>query len=207
MSAEANDPRRYAPATTRNREAILDVLRRVLPPEGLLLEIASGTGEHAAFMAPALPEGLRWQPSDAEPLALAGIDAHARAAGSGRIEPALLLDAASPTWPVPRADAVFAANLVHIAPFRVAEGLLDGAGRVLVPGGPLVLYGPFKRQGAHTAASNDAFDWQLRLQNPAWGVRCLDTEMAPVAAAAGLVLDAVIPMPANNLTVIWRRQR
>jgi SAM-dependent methyltransferase len=206
MSTDANDPRRHAPATLRNREAVLDVLRRVLPPEGLLLEIASGTGEHAAFMAPALSEELRWQPSDAEPLALASIDAHARASGSSRIEPALLLDAAAAVWPVQHADAVFAANLVHIAPFRVAEGLLNGAGRVLAPGGPLVLYGPFKRHGAHTAISNDAFDRQLRAQDPAWGVRCLDTELAPVAAAAGLVLDDVLAMPANNLTVIWRRQ-
>ena len=206
MRGDANDQRRHAPATLRNREAILEVLRRVLPPEGLLLEIASGTGEHAAFMAPALPEGLNWQPSDAEQLALASIDAHARASGSGRIEPALLLDAASATWPLTGAAAVFAANLVHIAPFRVAEGLLNGAGRILVPGGPLVLYGPFKRHGAHTAISNDAFDRQLRAQDPAWGVRCLDTELEPVAAAVGLALDDVIPMPANNLTVIWRRR-
>ena len=206
MRTDANDPRRHAPATLRNREAILEVLRRVLPAEGLLLEIASGTGEHAAFMAPALPEGLRWQPSDADPLTLPSIDAHGRAVGSGRIDSALLLDAASPTWPVPDAAAVFAANVVHIAPFRVAEGLFAGAGRVLAPGGPLVLYGPFKRQGAHTAASNDAFDWQLRLQNPAWGVRCLDTELAPLAAASGLVLDEVTLMPANNLTVVWRRR-
>ena len=206
MSADANDPRRHAPATRRNREAILEVLRGVLPPTGIVLEIASGTGEHAVFMAPALPKGLRWQPSDAEPLALAGIDAHARASGCSRIEPALLLDAASPTWPLSQVAAVFAANLVHIAPFGVAEGLFAGAGRVLAPGGPLVLYGPFKRHGAHTAFSNDAFARQLRAQDPAWGVRCLDTEIAPVAAAAGLVLDAVIPRPANNLTAIWRRR-
>ena len=206
MSAAADDPRRHAPATARNRDAILQVLRRVLPPAGLLLEIASGTGEHAAFIAPALPDGLRWQPSDADPAALASIYAHAGTTGRGRIAPAISLDAAAALWPVAHADAVFAANLVHIAPFRVAEGLFAGAGRILGHGGPLVLYGPCKRHGEHTAPSNAAFDRQLRLQNPAWGVRCLDTELAPLAAAAGLVLEAVVTMPANNLTVIWRRR-
>ena len=206
MSDDILDPRRHAPATRRNREAILAVLQQTLPAEGLVLEIASGTGEHAAFLAPALSDGLRWQPSDVEPVAMASIDAHAATAGSDRIAPAVLLDASSPDWPLPRADAVFAANLVHIAPFEVAEGLFAGAGRILVRGGPLVLYGPFNRNRAPTAASNAAFDRQLRAQNPAWGVRCLDTELGPLAAGADLVLDAVIPMPANNLTVVWRRR-
>lgn len=199
------DPRRGAPATKRNRSAILAVLREALPPAGLVLEIASGTGEHAAFMIPHLPEGIVWQPSDLDASALPGIDAHAALAGTGRIAGAIWLDAAAPMWPVTRAAAVFAANLVHIAPFNVAEGLFAGAGRILSRGGPLVLYGPFKRHGEHTAPSNAAFDAQLRAQHHEWGVRCLDTELQPLAAEAGLVLDVISPMPANNLTIIWRR--
>ncbi len=181
------------------------MLREVLPAAGLVLEIASGTGEHAAFMTPRLPEGIVWQPSDADSSALPGIDAHAASAGTDRIAAAILLDASETVWPVANADAVLAANLVHIAPFRVAEGLFAGAGRILARGGPLVLYGPFKRRGQHTAPTNAAFDQSLRAQDPSWGVRCLDTELEPVATAAGLFLDGVVPMPANNLSVIWRR--
>lgn len=199
------DPRRYAPATGRNRNAILAVLREALPAAGLVLEVGSGTGEHAAFMIPSLPEGIVWQPTDVDGWALPSIDAHAAMARTGRIAAAIWLDAALPLWPVTRADAVFAANLVHIAPFRVAEGLFAGAGRILSRRGPLVLYGPFKRHGDHTAASNAAFDQQLRGENAEWGIRCLDSELVPLAAEAGLVLEIVVPMPANNLTVIWRR--
>lgn len=206
MNDDRSDPRRNAPATSRNREAIARVLQQVLPAEGLLLEIASGTGEHAAFIARELSTGLHWQPSDAEPSALAGINAHAEASGADNIQPAILLDASAPVWQLDRADAIFAANLVHIAPFQVALGLLAGAGRVLARGGPLVLYGPFRRHGAHTAPSNAAFDRQLQAQDPSWGVRCLDSELEPRAAATGLALDAVIPMPANNLSVVWRRR-
>ena len=205
MKGGEPDPRRWAPATRRNRSAILAVLRETLPAAGSVLEIGSGTGEHAAFMTPSLPEGIVWQPSDVDGWALPGIDAHAAMARTGRIAPAIWLDSAAPVWPVTRAEAVFAANLVHIAPFRVAEGLFAGAGRILCRHGPLVLYGPFKRHGDHTAASNAAFDEQLRGQNAEWGIRCVDTELLPLAADAGLVLDSVVPMPANNLTVIWRR--
>jgi hypothetical protein len=205
MKAGMSDPRRYAPATKRNQSAILAVLREVLPTAGLVLEVGSGTGEHAAFIAPRLSEGLVWQPTDVDDRALPGIDAHAAVARTDRIATALWLDAAAPVWPVSRADAVFTANLVHIAPIEVAEGLFVGAGRVLPRHGPLVVYGPFVRQGEHTVPSNAAFDRQLRAQNPEWGLRCLDTELQPMAAKAGLVLDFVVPMPANNLTVIWRR--
>jgi len=198
-------PRRHAPATKRNRNAILEVLREVLPTAGFVLEIGSGTGEHAAFMTPSLPEGIVWQPSDVDDTALPGIDAHAALARTDRIAAAIRLDAAAPVWPIARADAVFAANLVHIAPFRVAKGLFAGALRILSQHGPLVLYGPFKRHGDHTAPSNAAFDRQLRGQDRAWGIRCLDTELQPLAAKADLALDLVVPMPANNLTVIWRR--
>jgi SAM-dependent methyltransferase len=201
----AADPRRHAPATLRNREPILAVLKDVLPSRGLLLEIASGSGEHAAFMARHLPPTLIWQPTDADPAALAGIDAHAAASAAANLRPALHLDVTSATWPVDRADAVFAANLVHIAPWPVAEGLFAGAGRLLRSGGLLVLYGPFKRHRQHTAASNEAFDRTLRAQNPGWGVRCLDTELDPLAQTHGLARVRVVQMPANNLTVVWCR--
>ena len=205
MNDGGPDPRRYAPATGRNRNAILAVLREVLPAAGLVLEVGSGTGEHAAFMTPNLPEGITWQPTDVDGWALPGIDAHAAMARTGRIASAIWLDAAAPRWPVTRADAVFAANLLHIAPFRVAEGLFAGAGRILSRRAPLVLYGPFKRHGDHTAASNAAFDRQLHAQDREWGIRCLDTELESLAAAAGLVLEIVVPMPANNFSVVWRR--
>ena len=196
---------RHAPVTLRNRDAILAVLQAELPQAGLLLEVASGTGEHAAFMAPQLPRTLRWQPSDAEASHLAGIDAHARAAAAPNIEAAILLNAASAVWPITRADAIFAANVVHIAPWAVAEGLIAGAGRLLGKGAPVILYGPFKRDGRHTAPSNAAFDASLRAQDASWGVRCLDSELMPLAERAGLVLATVHDMPANNLAVVWRK--
>lgn len=198
-----SDPRRHAPATRRNRAAILAVLQHVLPRDGLLLEIASGTGEHAAFMAQRLPGTLRWQPTDAEAEALAGIDAHA--AGADRILPALPLDVTSPSWPLDRVQAMFCANMIHIAPWAAVEGLFAGAGRLLPAGAPLVLYGPFKRNGIHTAPSNEAFDAGLRQNDPRWGVRCLDTEVMPLAQRHGLALDDIAAMPANNLCVVFRK--
>ncbi len=200
------DPRRHAPATLRNRAPLLAVLRDLLPRQGLLLEIASGTGEHAAFMAPRLRPTLVWQPSDADPAALAGIDAHAAASGATTIRPAVRLDVTETAWPVAAADAVLAANLVHIAPWPVAAALFAGAARLLPPHGPLVLYGPFKRHGVHTAPSNAAFDHSLRAQSPDWAVRCLDGELDPLATAHGFARRRVVQMPANNLTVVWRRR-
>ena len=200
----------HAPATLRNREPILAALRRLLPERGLLLEVASGTGEHAAFMAPRLAPGLRWQPSDGDPAALPGIDAHTaplRAAppAGARVLPALWLDAARPDWPLDRADAVFCGSMLHIAPWTAAEGLLAGAARRLPPGAPLLLYGPFKRDGRHTAPSNAAFDAMLRAQDPRWGVRCLDGELAPLAASRGFAPPEAQALPANNLLVLLRR--
>jgi hypothetical protein len=196
--------KRHAPATLRNRDAILAVLQRIAPQDGVLLEIASGTGEHAAYMASNLPGPLRWQPSDGDADALSSIDAHA--AGNPRILPALLVDVTAGKWPIDRAAAMFCANMIHIAPWQASEGLFAGAGRVLTSGAPLVLYGPFKRDGAHTAPSNEAFDASLRSRDPSWGVRCLDSEIAPLAKRHGLVLGEIVPMPANNLSVIFRRR-
>jgi hypothetical protein len=201
----SSDPRRSAPAALRNRDAILAVLRRHLPARGLVLEVASGTGEHAVHLAAALP-GLVFQPTDPDPASRGSIDAWAREAGLANLRPALALDAMAPpdSWPVAQADAVVCINMVHIAPWEATIGLLRGAVAVLAAvGAPLLLYGPFRRDGAHTAPSNAAFDAALRAENPAWGVRDLET-VAEAAAAAGFGPPAVEAMPANNLTLVFR---
>jgi len=188
-----------APATGRNREPILAVLRRVLPAEGLVLEVASGTGQHAAWFGAALP-GLVWQPTDRDPTHRASIAAWTE--GLPSVRPPLDLDTTRRPWPVQRADAVVCINMIHIAPWAACLGLLEGAAELLPPGAPLVLYGPYKRGGAHTAPSNAAFDADLRARDPTWGVRDLE---AVQKAAAGFVLEEVAEMPANNLTVVFRR--
>jgi SAM-dependent methyltransferase len=192
-----------APAAERNKDPILDVLRRVLPPRGVVLEVASGTGQHAVHMAVALP-GLVWQPSDPDPDARASISAWIEETGAANVLPPLALDVRSVPWPIAEADAVVCINMIHIAPWTAAEHLVAGAGRILGPGAPLVLYGPYRRNGRHTAASNDAFDADLRRRNPDWGVRDLEA-VAALAAENGLALDEVVEMPANNLTVVLRR--
>lgn len=193
-----------SPSVARNRDPILSVLRRVLPPRGQVLEIASGTGEHAVFFAAALP-GLTWQPSDPDPLALRSIAAHRAAAGLANLMPPVVLDAASPDWPVAHADAVVAINMVHISPWRATEGLMQGAARILPPGGILYLYGAYTENGAHTAPSNAAFDESLRARNPEWGVRAIE-DVTRLAEAHGLLLLERIPMPANNLSLVFRAQ-
>ena len=194
------------PATLRNREAILAVLQDgVLPRHGLLLEIASGSGEHAAFMAPHLAP-LLWQPSDYEADALPSIDAHARDNGAANIRPALRLDVTARPWPLAACDALLCCNMIHIAPWTAAEGLFAGAAAIMPAGAPLILYGPFRRDGAHTAPSNADFDASLQQRDPRWGVRCLDTEVTPLAQAQGFARDRIVEMPANNLTVIFRKR-
>lgn len=197
-----NDPRHHAPATLRNRDPILAVLRRLAPATGRLLEIASGSGEHAAYFAAALP-GLEFQPSDPDPDRCASIDAWCTA--QPNIRPAIALDAAQTDWPVTGAfHIVLSCNMTHIAPWAATEGLLAGAGRVLPSGGALMLYGPYRRAGIPTAPSNQEFDASLRAQNPAWGLRDLEAVNA-LALQAGLTGPEVIEMPANNLCVVWRR--
>lgn len=196
---------RHAPATLRNREPILNVLKQVLPQTGLLLEIASGTGEHAAFMAPELV-GLVWQPSDVDPAALTDIDARAQACGCARILPALQLDVTAANWPLNQADAILCCNMIHIAPWAAAEGLFAGAAHVLAPSSCLILYGPFKRKGVHTAPSNAQFETWLQGIDPRYGVRCLDSEVLPLAENNGFGLADIDAMPANNFSVIWRRR-
>ena len=197
----SDDPRREAPAVARNRAVILDALRPVLPPQGLLLEIASGTGEHCAYLASALP-ALRFQPTEPAPEGRASIDAWC--AGLPNVRPALALDAAADSWPVARADAVLCINMAHIAPWAATMGLLRGAARVLPPGAPLVLYGPWIRDGVETAPSNLDFDASLRERNPDWGLRRLEALAA--AAAAEFGAPQVIEMPANNVTLVLRRR-
>ena len=193
----------FAPATARNGAAILDVLRRVLPRHGLVLAVASGSGEHAVRFAEALPD-LRWQPSDPDRRALGSIAAHARAAGFKNLLPPVELDALGADWPVSIADAVVCINMIHIAPWAATEGLMAGAGRLLPDDGPLVLYGPYRIDGAHTAPSNALFDEDLRRRDPAWGVRDLGDVVA-VAQAQGLHLTERIAMPANNLSLVFRK--
>lgn len=193
---------RHAPATARNRDPILAVLRDVLPERGLVLEVASGTGEHAAAFAAALP-ALDWQPSDPDAEARASIDAWC--AHTSNVRPALALDAAAADWPIDRADAILCINMVHISPWAATEGLMAGAERLLAPGAPLYLYGPYRRAGVPTAPSNEAFDADLKARNPAWGLRDL-ADVTALASARGLLLDRVVDMPANNLSVVFRRR-
>ncbi|QPS40966.1 DUF938 domain-containing protein [Burkholderia oklahomensis] len=196
--------RRWAPATERNREPILDVLKRVLPTRGTVLEIASGTGQHAIHFAAALPD-LVWQPTDAEAAARASIAAWAADAAPPNLRAPLALDVCVKPWPLAAADAIVCINMIHIAPWEAACALFDGAARVLPDGGVLYLYGPYRRGGAHTAESNAQFDAQLRSRDPAWGVRDLET-VVELGRAAGLALDEVVEMPANNLSVVFRKR-
>jgi SAM-dependent methyltransferase len=175
----------------------------VLPPRGLVLEVASGSGEHAAYFAAQLP-ALSWQPSDPDPQALASIAAHCAASSAQNLLPPLRLDVTAKAWPVARADVVMCCNMIHIAPWAACEGLIAGAQRVLPAGGLLYLYGPYKIDGRHNAPSNAAFDRRLREQDPAWGIRDLG-DVTVLAQCHDLTLAETVPMPANNFTVIFRR--
>ncbi len=199
------DLRLHAPATQRNRAPILDVLSRVLPGSGTVLELASGTGEHAAYFAQHL-RPLIWQPSDADPGMRRSIDSYAHFAEVASMRSALDLDVTRRPWPIARAAAAVCINLLHIAPWAATEGLMAGCAEVLdAPDAPLVIYGPFKRDGVHTAESNAQFDRMLRAENPAWGVREV-AEVTAVAEARGLHLDEIVEMPANNLILAYRKR-
>ena len=197
------DERRFAPATQRNRGPILDLLRGVLPARGLVLEIASGTGEHVVHFARELPD-LTFQPSDPEPSARASIAAWVAEEKLSNISAPLELDAARTPWPVTAADAIICVNMIHISPWDSTLGLMRGAAAILPAGAPLFLYGPFIRAGIATAPSNLDFDADLKRRNPAWGLRDL-ANVANVAAAAGFSAPVVTEMPANNLGVVFRR--
>ena len=201
--APAAGARRSAPAALRNREPIAEVLADWLPSRGLVLEIASGTGEHAAFFADRFP-ALDWQPSDIHPDALSSIAAWRDASGLPNLRTPLPLDAASAHWPIDRADAVLSINMVHISPWASALGLLDGAGRLLSSGAPLILYGPWLKDDIETVQSNLDFDADLKRRDPAWGLRRVE-DFAEAAERCGFRLEEFRQMPANNLMMLWRK--
>jgi hypothetical protein len=203
-AAMEHDERRSAPATLRNRGPILDVLGPLLTERGLVLEIASGTGEHVVHFARHLP-ALRWQPSDPAPDARASIAAWAAAEGAGNVLPPLALDAAGEPWPIAHADAVVCINMIHISSWAATEGLMRGAARILSAGQPLYLYGPYRRPGRVLEPGNAAFDADLRRRDSRWGLRDLDA-VAACGEAQGLTLERIVEMPANNLSVILRKR-
>jgi SAM-dependent methyltransferase len=197
----SDDVRLFAPSVSRNRDPILQVLRAHLPASGTVLEIASGSGEHIAYFAAALPE-LQWQPSDPMPDRRASIDAWA--ADLANVRPAMALDAAATDWPIQPVDAVLCINMIHIAPWSAAEGLVAGASRVLVRGGLLALYGPYRRVGMPMEPGNAAFDADLRRRDPAWGLRDVES-VAALAADRGFGPPVIVTMPTDNLMLLFRR--
>jgi SAM-dependent methyltransferase len=195
--------KRHAPATQRNRDAIVDVLARHLPARGLVLEVASGSGEHVLHFARCFP-ALTWQPSDPDPDALRSIAAWNAEAALPNFLPPVRIDASAGDWAVDQADAMLCINMIHISPWAATLGLLAGAARLLPPGGLLYTYGPYLRDGIETAPSNIAFEGWLKAQNEAFGIRDVEA-VAAAAREAGLDLAEIIEMPANNLSLIFRR--
>jgi cyclopropane fatty-acyl-phospholipid synthase-like methyltransferase len=200
----SRDLRAFSPSATRNKAPILDVLKRVLPPSGTVLEIGCGTGEHVVFFAEATP-ALTWRPSDPDPDARASAAAWISFAGLANVEAPLDIDVRAETWGIEHEapfDAIVSINMAHIAPWTASCGLFAGAARLLDAGAPLVLYGPFMRGGVHTAPSNAAFDASLKARNPEWGVRDI-ADLERLGAAHGLDLIESVEMPANNLTLVF----
>jgi len=197
---EDDSGRRVSPAAERNKGPILGVLARVLPARGLVLEVASGSGQHVAHFARALPY-LEWQPSDADPAMRRSIEHRIREEALANVRPPIALDVLLQPWPIDRADAVACINMIHIAPWAATPALFAGIHAIAAR--TAVLYGPYRRGGAHTAPSNEAFDADLRARDPAWGVRDLEA-VADAAAGEGFTLDEVVPMPANNFTLVFR---
>jgi cyclopropane fatty-acyl-phospholipid synthase-like methyltransferase len=198
-----SDARLYAAAALRNREPILALLRGCLPATGTVLEIASGTGEHVVHFARHLPD-LTFQPTDPDENARRSIGGWIAESGLGNVRPPMAFDAAATPWPIASVDAIICINMIHISPWQATLGLLAGAAAALPAGGPLYLYGPYRRRGIATAPSNEAFDDSLRSRDPAWGLRLLE-EVVAQANDRGLALDRVVEMPANNLSVVFRK--
>jgi SAM-dependent methyltransferase len=209
MTTPKTDPtsaalRQHAPAAERNREPILAVLREVLPPAGLVLEIASGTGQHVIHFAAALPQ-LDWQPSDPDTEARNSIAAWTVQSGLANVRAPLDLDVERTPWAIDAAAALLCINMVHISPWTATQALFDGASRVLRSGGVLYLYGPYRRHGQHTSPGNEAFDLQLRNRNPAWGLRDMETVVA-LGDAHGFACGEPIAMPANNFSLVFTKR-
>ena len=198
-----SEARRHAPATLRNRDVIAQVLRKILPESGIVLEIASGSGEHVVHFAAAFAD-LHWQPSDCEQSALRSIAAWTAESGVANVLPPVLTDVEQEAWPVRHADAILCINMVHISPWSATLALLRHAAALLPAGAPLYLYGPFVRHDVMTAESNVAFDASLKARNPAWGLRDI-ADIDDAAAACGFVRVELIEMPANNLSLVYRR--
>lgn len=199
-----DDARRYAPSAARNRDAILQTLSHQLPERGLVLEIASGTGEHVMHFAAAHPQ-LTFQPSDPDPVGRASIDAWTRHLGLTNVAPAIAFDVSQIAHPSIAADVVICINMIHISPWSATVGLMRNAATILSTDGLLYLYGPYRRDGAHTAPSNEAFDADLKARNPAWGVRDLEA-VAALATEHGFLAPIIEAMPANNFSLLLRRR-
>jgi len=198
-----SEDRRSAPHVARNTAPILEVLGDVLPERGMVLEVASGSGQQSLEFARAFPK-LLWRPSDPDPVALRSIEAWRAEAGLPNLLPALPLDAGAREWPVDTADAIVCINMVHISPWSATVGLMHGAGRILAPGAPLYLYGPYRQEGVEIAPSNEAFDRSLRSRDPEWGLRTVEAVVAE-AGLHELELERRVPMPANNLSLVFRK--
>jgi Protein of unknown function (DUF938) len=197
------DHRQHAPATVRNRDFILGVLRDALPTKGVILEVASGSGQHIVHFAEHLP-ALIFQPSDPEPDSLRSIAAWTSASRVPNVRTPVHLDASQSPWPITAADGVLCINMVHISPWEATLGLMRGAAAILPPASPLYLYGPYRRKGSATAPSNEAFDASLRYRNPNRGLRDLDA-VAAIGRSVGFSDPVITEMPANNLSVTFRR--
>jgi len=197
------DQRETAPSAERNKQPILDVLARVLPPAGLVLEIGSGTGQHVTHFAKALPK-LVFQPSEMDAERHASIAAWIEHEKLANVRPPIAFDVARLPWPVRQADAIVCINVIHISPWEATLALMRGAGAMLPAGGVLVTYGPYQREGRHTAPSNAAFDADLKSRDARWGVRDME-EVVAAAKAEGLALEETVAMPANNFTLVFRR--
>jgi SAM-dependent methyltransferase len=204
IGPDDGDLRRSAPHVARNAAPIVEVLRGVLPARGKVLEIASGSGEHALHFARTFPS-LTWQPSDPDPVARASIEAWRREAGVDNLLPPVTIDAAADAWPVGSADAVLCINMVHISPWKATQELLRNTARLLTDGAPLYLYGPYRRGDIETAPSNEEFDRSLKARDPRWGLRLLEDVVAE-ARGHGFALEKVVEMPANNLSLVFRRE-
>jgi hypothetical protein len=198
------DLRKVSPSVARNRDPIWTVLQRYLPTHGVVLELASGSGEHVSYFSQLAPRGVIFQPSDPDADARHSIDAWSKSGAGSNVRPALALDAASDGWPIAHADAVICINMIHISPWTATLGLLAGSARILPTDGVLYLYGPYRQGGVHTAESNAVFDLDLKVRDPAWGVRDLE-EVTAAAMREHFLLPEIVPMPANNLSVIFRR--